>query len=285
MLRIKKFAMAAVVVAVLFTLVPLVASWTASDPGYSLEYARSDRGILPIYVEGNTPATVNGQIVFKQEYGMGDFQLAPGSDPVKFTFHVNPLDQDQILEVWLAFDVNGVVYVKNWASFGVVVQDFIMKGGPGFLVYTYNGAFNDDGHLYTPRVGVNDQNIAGISHIDLIFNPAPEETSESSSETSASVSETSASSSETSASSSETSASASQATASSSGTSASVSQTSASQTQTTPPLAETISETTEIPDEEIPQSGESGTSTIIGLSLLGLAGGLTMVLRRGRARE
>ncbi len=261
--RTKKFLVLIIAVAIVFTLVNLVTGWTAVDPGYDLEFARSDRGILPEFVEGNTPGTVDGLIVFKQDYGSGGFHLNGETEPVLFTFYPDPEDNTKVFRVWLAYhEGDGKTYVYRWETDNIAVHYFMVKGGENFFVYTYNETFDYDGHLISPRVGVNDQNIADISHIDLVFEPAPEETTttEATTTTTGPEDET-------------------------------VTETTTTEatTTTTEPEDETQTQTTAtttILDEEIPQTGESGNDgLLIGLILLGLAGSLTILLHRSQKKN
>ena len=287
MMKTKKLLMLSVIVAILFTLANLAMGWTATDPGYDLEYARSDRGVLPEFVTGNTPQSVDGYMVFKQNYDEDGFKLNGETDPVLFTFYLDdldPMDSEQILKVWLAYhEGDGKTYVYRWESEGIEVYNFMVKGGENFLVYSYDGSFTWDGHLISPRVGIEDQNIADISHIDIVFKPISEETEPSETETEPSETQT-----ETTGPEDET-----------------VTETSASQTETTGPADETVTETsqtesltdesiplasttpagTTIADEEIPQTGESGNGLIIGLILLGLASSLTYVMHRSQKQK
>lgn len=280
MMKTKKLLMLSVIVAIMFTLANLTMGWTVSDPGYDLEYARSDRGVLPQFVAGNTPLTVDGYMVFKQNYDENGFKLNGETDPVLFTLYPNPMDSEQMLKVWLAYhEGDGKTYVYRWESVGIEVYNFMVKGGENFLVYNYDGSFIWDGHLISPLVGNENQNVADISHIDIVFRPIPDETepSETVTEPSETVTETTGPSDET------------------------VTETSESVTETTGPADETVTDTnltdesvplastspaaTTIADEEIPQTGESSNGLLIGLILFGLAGSLTYVMRRSQKQK
>ena len=287
MMKTKKFLMLSVIVAILFTVANLAMGWTATDPGYDLEYARSDRDVLPQFVAGNTPLTVDGYMVFKQDYDEDGFKLNGETDPVLFTLYPDPMDSEQMLKVWLAYhEGDGKTYVYRWESVGIEVYNFMVKGGENFLVYSYDGTFTWDGHLISPRVGNEDRNIADISHIDIVFRPIPDETepSETVTEPSETVTEPSETVTESTGPSDET-----------------VTETSESVTETTGPADETITDTnltdesvplasttpagTTIEDEEIPQTGENSNGLLIGLILLGLAGSLTYVMRRSQKQK
>ncbi len=168
MLRIKKLLVLVVIISIIFTLASVMSAWTTSDPGYSLEYARSNDNVLPEYVdEPNTPDSMTGFSFFKQNYNEDGFVLGSTENgPVKFTFNVNPSDPSQKVEVWLAKDSEGVVYIYRWDAINISIYYFMAKGGSNYLVYTYDGTNNSDGHLYSPK---NNNSIANLSHFTIFY--------------------------------------------------------------------------------------------------------------------
>ncbi|MEA4888385.1 MAG: LPXTG cell wall anchor domain-containing protein [Clostridiaceae bacterium] len=321
MKKSKRFLIITTLVLVLFTFTGIAVAWTAppfptTDPGYPLTYAISDRGVVPQYVNDNTPQYVTGYSVFKVNNNEeGSYLSGDNTTSGKlFTFYVNPLDNTEVLKVWLGIDGDGKSYIKKWQSANIAIKYFMVKGGDGFLLYTYSGDWTYDGHLYTPKKGQQQLNVTGISHITIAYTPDHEPSDSISTQTSQGTEPSDTQGTEpsdtqgtepsdtqaTEPSGSESTAS--QATESSQTVESSVGESTAAETtyiftENTIPLVEpttsvttpsssagattsTLSETTKIKDDEIPQTGETNQGVVIGAILVALGASLMLILRR-----
>ena len=292
-MKTRKMIVLPSLILVLFLFASVAAAWTTSDPGYSLEYARSERGVLPEFVAGNTPDTVAGFTVFKQDYNENGFVLSSGTDPELFTFVLDATAPAQVLRVWLSRDENGVIHVYRWESDNIAVKFFFVKGGPNYLVYTYPNGYDYDQRLYSPKVGVDQTNIADISHITIVYTAMPDETTVGETTT---IGETTTA--------GETTTLGETTTAGETTTLGETSETlvltdpSVPQVEPTTSQSEsaatvttvnltttTMSGTTAIDDEALPQTGETGQGVLIGAVILALAAGLFAILHHQKKQS
>jgi LPXTG-motif cell wall-anchored protein len=222
-------------------------------------WATSDRMITPEYSGGN-----NDESTFASTYFHKEDSPAVGSGTY-------PLGEGRSLTVVIGEGPHGPC-VTSWTAVGIKVMYFVVKGGPGFFAYDYRPTdFMDDGHLYPP---INDgTQHPEISHFSIYYEPdEPEETTTIELTTESLPLESETTERETTQPSGET-----------------VTETTLPMTtaeETTQPSGETISETTTIilTTPDIPQTGESGSGNdlLIGLVLLLMAGGLTLVVLRSK---
>ena len=261
----KQFFAATIAVAILFTLMTIVSAWTPVEPPpYDLEYAESANGIEPFLVEGdmgNFHEAIPGINNFKVDTPEGNYMDADDENPVQLDFYPDDEDASLMISVWLSRDEDSKLYIMKWQSFNVDVHYVITKGGSDFFVYQYDGTMDEDEDLMNPMVGEQLDTMSDLSNFSFYWTPMTEETSAETEETSAETEETSAETEEA---------------------------TELVILEETLPLAEvttesTTQETIQLTDEEVPQTGQSGSSVIIGSTLLALAASLFYILRRKRS--
>lgn len=300
MKKFKTLIVYTVIASILLTLTALVAALQIPEAeAYNFDYAVSDPGnIRPTLHSGNSPLSMPGLMDFKQDDGDGGFDTgAPG----EYVFDLN-MDGTQQIKVWLAEDLDGNVFIEKWEAVGIEVMYFLVKGADFYFQYAYDGSLMTDGHLYSPRTYNNGEykNISQISHFTIFYRlpteetTAPSEATVTSQETTSLVttapSEATVTSEETTilvTTSLETTAP-SDATITNATTTliqlTTGSQPLASVTTTQPVVTTTLPQTT-LTNPNIPQTGENGSSNglAIGLILLLMAAGLTVVVYRSKA--
>jgi LPXTG-motif cell wall-anchored protein len=247
-----------------FASVAMAWTWTPSDPGYDFSYATSGRGIVPVYVEGNTPGSQTGYSSFKRDLNDdADFMFA-GDGPTVYTFQLNAVEPYQVLKVTLVKS-GGAIIIDRWEAENIVIDAFLSKGGTNFFAYIYTGTgFMWDTGLYSPKMSGNNTD---LSHFTIFYKPStPNETDPTTSETDPTTTDTDPTTTDT---------------------DPTTTDTDPTLTDPSTPLVSTgtIETNPTLTDPDIPQTGESGNNNgvLIGVILLALAGSLALVFRRRQA--
>ena len=164
MQKIRFLLISIVIFSVLLVSAAMVSAESAAP--YDLDYAHSEAGIAPVLtVAANTPKlnSVPGLAGFKCDDGENSFDSsAPGT-------YVFNLGGSAFLTVILSADAGGNIFIEKWESTGVVIRRFLVKGGNGYLTYTYDGSLTSDSNLYSPMTGTDYKNVSGISHISVFY--------------------------------------------------------------------------------------------------------------------
>lgn len=279
MQKIRLFLLIFVILSIVLAMTSLVCAESAPD---TLSYAISTAGIRPtLTLAANTPKTdsMPGLAGFKCDDGQPGFDTSAAG---VFTF--NPVGTGS-LTVWLAVDPAGAVYIDRWESTGLQIRLVMVKGGNGYLTYDYSSPVTADGHLYPPMTGKDSKNVAGISHITFFY--VADAVTENLDETTETTGQTGSSQPSGDSVTDATTAAPIWKTSSDSTTETTV----ASLTGQDVPLAsnstespaETTCETTvTLTGTAIPRTGEAapGTGLVIGLLLLVMAVGLSLVIMR-----
>lgn len=279
MSKTRKFLIIMVTLAMVLSLAAVVSNELSAVKAIEHPYAwaMSDRGIYPTLTAGN-----NDENTYVTDYYE---KIEP---PVTGTM-TYPLGTDMSLTVTIGTDTYGES-ITSWVAVGITVEYFIVKAGTDFFTYEYVGTgFDDDGSLYPP-INNGDEHPA-ISHYAIYYSiDDPEETTTTVEETTTTAEETTTTETQEVTTTTPQDETVTETTTTIILTETSIPLVSTEETTTqevtTTPQDETVTETTTIilTTNDIPKTGEtgSGNGLVIGLIMLLLAGGLTVVLYRSR---